>query len=163
MIAVSSSKSFTVYRDRAGMLAAICRHEGFDAAALKRRMRDLIRQLYFMPPDHGAAVVERILAKPELDEMWRRELDAIRTHIVELRRTLCDALARHCPERDFSYLLEQKGMFSCLPVTPEQQRQLETEFGIYMLPEGRINFAALGKSSADRVAASLAKVLAGGS
>ena len=45
-----------------------------------------------------------------------------------------------------------KGMFSCLPVSAQQQAYMETERGVFMLPGARMNFAALAQSNVERVA-----------
>ena len=34
-------------------------------------------------------------------------------------------------------------MFSCLPITEAEQRMIEREFHIYMLPDARVNVAAM--------------------
>ncbi len=43
-------------------------------------------------------------------------------------------------------------MFSCLPITDAEQRTLEDEYHIYMLPDARVNVAALNAARAITVA-----------
>ena len=52
----------------------------------------------------------------------------------------------------------QKGMFSCLPLNPGQLRQLEEEYKIYLLPNGRINFAAMTEAHAPGIAEAICAV-----
>lgn len=157
ILVVSSSKSFGIYRDRAGLLALI--HDNpRQAEDLKVLLRDGIRSNYFMPPDHGAQLIATILEDAELNRMWREELDAVRRRIHSLRRLLRQELELAVPGFDAGFLERQKGMFSCLPVSQLQQQRLEREFGLFMLPHARLNFAALAQKQATRVAQAFAAV-----
>lgn len=157
ILAVSSSKSFGIYRDRAGLLALL-HHNPAQAEVLRVLLRDCIRANYFMPPDHGAQIIATILGDAGLCQMWRDEIDAVRVRIGSLRRLLRTELEQAVPGFDAAFLERQKGMFSCLPVTAAQQQRMEREFGIFMLPHARLNFAALAQSQAMRVARTFAAV-----
>ena len=82
LLTVSSSKSFGVYRDRAGLLSIIMPPDAADTTSVRRKFRDTARQLYFMAPDHGAAIVHEIMSTPDLEQLWRQELDSFRRSIV---------------------------------------------------------------------------------
>ncbi len=158
-LVVSSSKSFGIYRDRAGLLALL--HDNpRQAGTLKVLLRDLIRSSYFMPPDHGAQLIATILGTSELCKLWRDELDGVRRRIYSLRTLLRKEIELAVPGFDGAFLERQKGMFSCLPVSPVQQQRLESEFGLFMLPHARLNFAALAQKQAARVAQAFAAVRA---
>jgi len=160
ILVVSSSKSFGIYRDRAGLLALL--HDNpQEADKLRVLLRDRIRANYFMPPDHGAQLIATILEDADLTRMWREELDAVRTRIHSLRQLLRREVELAVPGFDAAFLERQKGMFSCLPVSPAQQLRLENEFGLFMLPNARLNFAALAQKQATRVAQAFAAVRAG--
>jgi aspartate aminotransferase len=160
ILVVSSSKSFGIYRDRAGLLALL--HDNpRQADTLKVLLRDQIRSNYFMPPDHGAQLIATILEDAGLNRMWREELDGVRTRIHSLRRLLRQEIELAVPGFDAAFLERQKGMFSCLPVSAAQQQRLESEFGLFMLPHARLNFAALAQKQATRVARAFATVRAG--
>jgi aromatic-amino-acid transaminase len=60
---------------------------------------------------------------------------------------------------DFSYVIDQRGMFSYSGLTKEQVRRLREEYSIYALDSGRICVAALNSKNIDYVANAIAKVL----
>ena len=159
LLAVSSSKSFGIYRDRAGMLSVLASPGTTDAAGLRRRLRDMARQLYFMPPDHGAAIVLEILSSRELDNLWRSELDEMRLETVGKRRILRKMLEAEVEGFDASFIGRQLGMFSCLPIDSREQRLMEDLFHIYMMPDARVNVAAMKSSDARTLARSFRELI----
>ncbi len=152
LLTVSSSKSFGVYRDRAGMLSIITPADAADVTSVRRKLRDSARQLYFMAPDHAAAVVHEILTSAELEQLWRDELDELRRNITRMRSSLRETIETENPGFDGSFIERQYGMFSCLPITAAEQRLLEDEYHIYMLPDARVNVAAMSPGQATVVA-----------
>ena len=154
LLAVSSSKSFGIYRERAGMLSVFVSSGTADATRLRRRLRDTARQLYFMPPDHGAAIVLEILSSRNLENQWRSELDATRLEIIEKRLMLRRMLEAEVESFDASFIDRQLGMFSCLPIDLDEQRLMEELFHIYMMPDARVNVAAMKLSDARTLARS---------
>lgn len=151
LIAVSCSKNFGLYRERVGALIVVGQQSAH-AEASASHLRRIARGLYSMPPDHGAAVVARILDDAKLDAMWRNELTAMRERIGELRASLTKALAKTCPGRDFSAVARQRGMFSMLDLPRGAAERLRAEHHIYMVTDGRINIAGLRRGSIDYVA-----------
>jgi aspartate aminotransferase len=152
LLTVSSSKSFGVYRDRAGMLSIITPGDAADVSSVRRKLRDSARQLYFMAPDHAAAVVHEILSSPALETLWRDELDELRGNITLMRGALRKILESENPGFDAGFIEQQFGMFSCLPISDAEQRMLEDEYHIYMLPDARMNVAAMSAEQAVTVA-----------
>lgn len=158
LIAVSCSKNFGLYRERVGALIVVGRQQSHaDAAA--SHLRRIARGLYSMPPDHGAAVVARILGEARLDAMWRNELTQMRERVGELRVALTEALAKTCPGRDFSAVARQRGMFSLLDLPRGAAERLRAEHHIYMVTDGRINVAGLRRGSIDYVAEKIGAVV----
>lgn len=155
MVAISSSKSFAVYRDRVGALMLIHPEGGRKADELFLHLCDLIRALYFMPPDLGAAVITAILSSEELRDAWQAELASARRRVQSLRHATHAHLSRSLPGFDSVYMTRQKGMFSCLPIDEQQRRYLETDHAIYLMPSGRLNFAALSERNIPRLAEAL--------
>lgn len=143
LLTVSSSKSFGIYRERAGLLSVIVPDDAKDKGSVHRSLRDTVRQLYFMAPNHGAAIVHEILSNDDLETLWRQELDAIRQHVVSMRTALRSTIERLNPGFDAAFLEKQNGMFSCLPIIADEQLLIEREFHIYMLPNARVNVAAM--------------------
>jgi len=160
ILVTSSSKSFGIYRDRAGAVSLIC--EDADSAASKfvRHLWRLALSLYFMPPDAGAAIVAEILDDPALQAQWRDELDGMRNRIVSLRRQLSELLGNGKCGDTFECLRRQKGMFSLMPLSATQLGILRESHGIYLMPDSRINIAALSEHRIARVAHGIAEVLA---
>lgn len=160
LLTVSSSKSFGIYRERAGLLSVIVSPDAKDMESVRRKLRDTVRQLYFMAPDHGAAIVHEILSTPELESLWRQELDQIRCHVVSMRHALRETIEAVNPDFDASFLISQNGMFSCLPVSEDEQLLIERQFHIYMLPNARVNAAAMNDSQSATLADAFAFVRA---
>ncbi len=63
LLAVSCSKNFGMYRERTGALAVLAANRSSAAAVASHQARTA-RRMYSMPPDHGAAVVARVLGDP---------------------------------------------------------------------------------------------------
>jgi len=158
LVAVSSSKSFAVYRDRAGLISVIHSSSHSDRHSLARYVRDIIRGTYFMPPEHAAAVIAEILKNNDLEQSWRNEIDIIRNRIKRCRNALASAISLVDPTQPIEHLKTQKGMFSSFPLSTQQLKVLEEEHRIYLLNSGRINFAAMTENHAERIAKSIYSV-----
>ncbi|WP_265535980.1 amino acid aminotransferase [Sphingomicrobium astaxanthinifaciens] len=154
IVAQSCDKNFGMYRDRVGTLFV----KGRDGEATKLALdwiMQLARELWSMPPDHGAAVVRIVLEDEALRADWRAELDGMRERINGLRK----AIAASDPR--LSYIGRQKGMFSMLPVTPEQVARLREEFAIYVAGSGRFNICGMGDDQVDYFCDSVKAVIDG--
>ncbi len=159
LVAVSCSKNFGLYRERAGTLHILTESASRSEAALSHEVR-IARRLYSMPPDHGAAIVSRILGDEGLRDMWRRELGDMRERILALRRELVRQLSAQCPARDFGFIAAQRGMFSLLGLSPERVRALRADHHVYMTEDSRINIAGLRSENLEHFARSVARTLA---
>ena len=159
LCAVSCSKNFGLYRERTGSLHVINSSVQAGDAALSQLVR-LARGMWSMPPDHGAEIVRRILSDAALREAWAAELEGMRVRISALRHELLRQLRTHCPQRDFSFIARQRGMFSFFGITTEQVRRMRSEHHIYMTDDSRINIAGLRAQNLEYVAQATAQVLA---
>lgn len=153
LIAVSCNKTFGLYRDRVGALLMT----GTQAAPLAKAMamaKALARGEYSMPPDHGAAVVRTVLESADLTALWTRELDAMRTRLIQTRK----AIAAHPLASDLGLtgLADQKGMFCLLGAGHRVVQRLKDESAIYVAPDGRVNLAGLPLARVDDFLAGLA-------
>jgi aspartate aminotransferase len=72
-----------------------------------------------------------------------------------VRQQLHDALAKLQPERDFSFVIKQIGMFSYTGLTPAQVENMTGKHHIYMTKDGRISLAGLNSAKVDYVAAAM--------
>ena len=159
MFAVSCSKNFGLYRERAGALGILCASPGEADAAMSQLVR-LARGLWSMPPDHGAAIVHGVLSDANLKAQWVAEVDVMRERVQGLRREVVRQLAEHCPSRDFGFIARQHGMFSLFGITTEQVRELRARHHVYMVDDSRMNVAGLSRENLGYFARSVAAVLA---
>lgn len=158
LIAVSCSKNFGLYRERVGLLMVLTESEQQTSAAASH-LSKIARGIYSMPPDHGAAIVARILSDTKLTQDWRSEVDGMRERMLKLRHALSVALARTCNAEVASAIETQRGMFSMLPVTSEGADKLREQYHIYMTRDGRINIAGISLESVDYLAEAVGSVI----
>ncbi|WP_113912028.1 aromatic amino acid transaminase [Roseovarius dicentrarchi] len=142
LVAASCSKNFGIYRERTGILLAVMQDGALQARA-QGALTHLNRQNYSFPPDHGARLVSMVLTDGALRADWQAELEAMRHRMTDLRTLLAQTLGAAVGTDRFAYLAQHRGMFSRLPVTPEQVATLRDAHAIYMAPDGRINIAGL--------------------
>lgn len=152
LFAYSFSKNFGLYGERLGFLALVSGEEKV-AEHVQSQLKAMIRSQYSSPPLHGAQIVKRVLQSPKLLASWKKELEAMRLRVVEMRK----AFAKELPI--FSFVEQQKGMFSLLGIEKETVQKLKDEKALYMPGSGRINFAGLCSKNFQRVVESLKAVL----
>jgi len=157
LIAVSCSKNFGLYRERVGALMVLTESSA-QTTATASHLRKIARNSYSMPPDHGAAIVARILSDAALTDDWRNEVDAMRNRMLSLRRALSSALSRTCGPEMASVIEKQRGMFSTIPLTPEAVDTLREQHHIYMTRDGRINIAGVSMETVDYLAQAIGSV-----
>lgn len=157
LVAASCSKNFGLYRERVGLLAFLSSTpEG--AEIVGSQALNIVRTMYSLPPDHGAAAVTMILEDAELRNDWLDELTGMRERMQEMRRLLVTGLGRTTPGRDFSHIGRGKGLFCYLGVTPQQVAALKQDYGIYLVDTGRINVCGITRENVDYLADSIAAV-----
>jgi aromatic-amino-acid transaminase len=117
------------------------------ADGTKRAMDHVVqiaREMWSMPPDHGAAAVRIVLDTPELRVDWDAEVGEMRARINRIRGAIAAADER------LAYIGNQFGMFSMLPLTIEQVRKLRDDHAIYMADSGRFNVIGMADHAVDR-------------
>jgi aspartate/tyrosine/aromatic aminotransferase len=150
--AQSCDKNFSVYRDRVGSLFL----KTGSTDATRRAVAHVFqraREMWSMPPDHGAAAVRIILDTPELKKRWPGELAAMRDRINSVRQRIAAADPR------LAFIGRQFGMFSMLPLTKEQVLKLRIDHAIYMADSGRFNVVGMGDGQIDRFIAAVVDAL----
>lgn len=157
-VSSSFSKSFSLYGERVGALSIVSESKEESARVLSQVKR-VIRTNYSNPPTHGASIVAAVLNSPELRAQWEEELAEMRLRIRAMRTQMVDLLAEKAPQRDFSFVGRQRGMFSYSGLTTEQVHRLRNEFGIYALDTGRICVAALNQSNIKAVTDAIVQVI----
>lgn len=158
IICNSFSKNFGIYRERCGGLSIIAESES-EAANAFSIIGMAIRANYSMPPAHGAAVVCTIMNDPELKAEWVNEVNGMRDRINDLREKLVTKLAETGVKKDFSFIRQQKGMFSYSGLTLEQVRKLRSDYSIYMADSGRMSIAGITSKNIDYLCNAIAEVV----
>lgn len=157
LVSNSFSKIFSLYGERVGGLSVVC--ESDDAAArVLGQLKATVRRNYSSPPNFGAQVVAKVLNDAGLKAQWLAEVEAMRTRILEMRKTLVASLKTSLPGRNFDYLLAQRGMFSYTGFSEAQVDRLRNEFGVYLIASGRVCMAGLNHGNVQRVADAFAAV-----
>ena len=100
-----------------------------------------------------------ILGDPELTREWNDELTEMRDRINGLRRMLVQKLKEIGVEKDFSFIQNEKGLFSFLGLSNEQVESLINDYSVYLVNSSRINVAGINNANIDYLADSIAKVL----
>ncbi len=159
LVCSSFSKNFGLYCERVGALTVVAQDEPTAERSLSQ-VRSAIRVNYSNPPRHGAAIVATILGDASLRKQWEAELTQMRERIWEMRTKFVAEMARLLPDRDFSFISSQKGMFSFSGLTPVQVDELRTKFAIYVVVAGgRINVAGMTPKNLPVLCTALASVL----
>ena len=148
VIAQSCDKNFSVYRDRVGSLWIKSASAETSAKAMAHVYK-VAREMWSMPPDHGAASVRIVLDDPELHERWLVELAGMRDRINSVRQRIAAADPR------LSFIGRQYGMFSMLPLSKEQVLKLREDHAIYMAESGRFNIVGMADDQIDRFTAAV--------
>ena len=158
VIASSCSKNFGLYRERTGSITFITQ-TAEQAGIVAAQAMTVARQLYSMPPAHGALLVSLILGDEQLCGDWKAELEEVRLRIKSMRTLLADSIQDNAQGMDFSHIKRQNGMFSFLGVKPEHLVRLREEFGIYIVSSTRINLAGINSSNINYLSESIKEVL----
>ena len=158
IVCTSCSKNFGLYRDRVGALFIVTADSKTRDIA-QSQANNLVRTMYSMPPDHGAAVVETVLHDEKLRARWVEELGEMRERLHDMRQLLDDALRAEAPEHDFSHVVRARGMFCFLGISTEQVRRLKKDHAVYMVDSSRINIAGITVGNVGHIARSVAAVL----
>ncbi len=158
IVATSFSKNFGLYRERAAALSLVFANPQ-EADAGFSQMLNVARAIYSMPPAHGATIVDIILHSDELTQLWHSELTQMRERIADLRVQLVQSLNSLQQARDFSFIAQERGMFSFLGLTVEQVHKLKNDYSIYMTDNSRISVAGLTVEKMDYVSKAVVAVL----
>ncbi|WP_107874249.1 amino acid aminotransferase [Neisseria weaveri] len=158
LVASSYSKNFGMYNERVGAFTVVAADEDTANRAFSQ-VKTIIRTLYSNPASHGGSTVALVLKDEGLKAQWIAELDEMRGRIKEMRQKFVDLLKEYGAEQDFSFIIEQNGMFSFSGLTPEQVDRLKDEFAIYAVRSGRINVAGITEDNIRYLCQSIVKVL----
>lgn len=158
IIAASCSKNFGLYRERVGLAAIITESSALKDIA-QSQIQNVARGIYSMPPSYGGALVNMVLSDAALKQEWIDEVDAMRNRMRSLRNMLVTSLNEKGASKDFSFVNEQKGMFSYLCISPEQVRQMRANHSVYFVDSSRVNIAGINHNNVEALAEALISVL----
>ena len=131
-----------------------------EAARALSQLKRVVRTNYSNPPTHGSKTVAAILGSPELRTLWETELSGMRERIREVRGQFVAKLKERLPGLDFSFVINQRGMFSYSGLNKDQVDQLRDKYSVYTIDTGRICVAALNSKNIDYVVDAIADVIA---
>jgi len=157
-VASSFSKNFGLYNERTGALTVVSPTAAESAVAMSH-LKTVVRVIYSNPPAHGGLVTATILSDPTLHRQWLAELAGMRERIVAMRSALVDGLNARGVAGDFSYIKQQRGMFSFSGLSDATVAWLRQHKNIYVVGGGRINLAGLTSNNIDYVCDSIAEAL----
>ena len=149
-IASSFSKNLGLYNERTGALT-IVGPTADEAAVAMSHLKKTIRVNYSNPPAHGGLSACTVLADSALYDQWIDEVAEMRERIKAMRAALVDGLAARGVEQDFSFIKDQRGMFSFSGLSDEVVEWLRENKSIYIVKGGRINLAGLTTANIDYV------------
>lgn len=158
IVSNSFSKIFSLYGERIGGLTFVC-DDKITAQKVLGQLKATVRRIYSSPATTGALLVSNVLNDAQLTAEWQAELTEMRERIIKMRQILNEKLSQALPERDFSYLIKQQGMFSYTGLTAEQVDILKDKYGIYLLRSGRMCAAGLNLKNIDYVADAIVEVI----
>ncbi|MEZ2903010.1 aromatic amino acid transaminase [Acinetobacter terrestris] len=158
IVSNSFSKIFSLYGERIGGLTFVC-DDQVTAQKVLGQLKATVRRIYSSPATTGALLVDNVLNNADLTAQWQAELTEMRERIIKMRQILNEKLSQALPERDFSYLVKQQGMFSYTGLTAVQVDILKDQYAIYLVRSGRMCAAGLNLSNIDYVAESIAAVI----
>ncbi|WP_306147319.1 MULTISPECIES: aromatic amino acid transaminase [unclassified Roseibium] len=149
IVCITLSKSFGIYRDRAGALFVKTR--AGDRDRMHRAVSAIVRSGASHAPDHGPSVVRTILQDDILKARWLDELDQMRTRVARVRQQIADTERAEFGTDQLAYIAKQSGMFSLLPLNETQETALTRDHGIHVVKGGRVNVARLGAADAKKL------------
>jgi aromatic-amino-acid transaminase len=158
LVSNSFSKIFSLYGERVGGLSIVCENAE-TASRVLGQLKATVRRNYSSPPNFGAQVVAAVLNDEQLKANWLAEVETMRHRILDMRQALVSVLKAEMPERNFDYLLQQRGMFSYTGLSSAQVDRLREEFGVYLIASGRMCVAGLNSNNVQRVAQAFAAVM----
>ena len=158
MVCSSFSKNFGLYCERIGALTLVADSPDSAQIALSH-VKLSVRTNYSNPPKHGGAIVQAVLQDTELTHLWHKEVAVMRDRINMLRSAFVSNMAQRTRARDFSFINDQRGMFSYSGLTKTQVENLKNNHSIYIVGSGRINIAGISNANIDVLCDAIAAVI----
>lgn len=156
IVCITLSKSFGIYRDRAGALFVKTHAKAREK--MHRAVSAIVRSGASHAPDHGPSVVRTILQDEALKTLWLGELDKMRARVAGVRQKIAETERTEFGTDQLAYIATQSGMFSLLPLTEAQEAALTRDHGIHVVKGGRMNVARLGSGDITKLIRALSDI-----
>ena len=157
-ICSSYSKNFGLYSERVGCLIYKSTDEKKSEKILSQ-LKKTARTIYSNPPAHGSEIVKIILNDDYLKDLWIKDLAGLRNRIKEMRISLNSNLIELGTNKDFSFMVDQNGMFSFSGISKEDVHKLRKNYSIYIVDSGRVNIAGITSKNIQYISESINKIL----
>eukprot|EP01024_Parvocaulis_polyphysoides_P044734 TRINITY_DN413_c0_g1_i1.p1 TRINITY_DN413_c0_g1~~TRINITY_DN413_c0_g1_i1.p1 ORF type:complete len:451 (-),score=93.71 TRINITY_DN413_c0_g1_i1:231-1526(-) len=151
LVAQSYSKNLGLYGERVGALNFISSDKEAATRVLSQLKR-IARAIYSNPPVHGARIVSEVVGSADMFGEWKNEMEMMAGRIKNVRQILYDCLVKLNPDKDWSFVTSQIGMFSYTGLTPAQVENMTQKHHVYMTKDGRISLAGLNAAKAEYLA-----------
>lgn len=151
LVAQSYSKNLGLYGERVGALNVITK-DSETAGKVLSQLKRLARAIWSNPPVHGARIVAEVVGNPELFKEWEGEMELMSGRIKNVRKVLRENLEKLNPERDWSFITSQIGMFTYTGCTVPQVENMTNKWHVYMTKDGRISLAGLSLAKCEWLA-----------
>jgi aspartate/tyrosine/aromatic aminotransferase len=158
LVASSFSKNFALYNERTGALTIVSPNAE-DSSIAMSHVKKIIRVNYSNPPAHGGLAARTVLTDNDLYKEWINEVAVMRDRIKDMRVAFVEGLKKRGVTQDFSYIVDQRGMFSFSGLNDDIVNWLRKDKSIYIVKGGRINVAGLTTNNIDYVCDAIAEAL----
>ena len=158
LVASSFSKNFALYNERTGALTIVSPNPEESSIAMSH-VKKIIRVNYSNPPAHGGLAARTVLTDNDLYKEWINEVAVMRDRIKDMRVAFVEGLKKRGVAQDFSYIVDQRGMFSFSGLNDDIVNWLRKDKSIYIVKGGRINVAGLTTNNIDYVCDAIAEAL----
>ena len=151
IVSQSYSKNLGLYGERVGALNAVV-SSADEVPKVLSQWKRIARATYSNPPTHGARIVTEVVGDDALFSEWKKEMEEMSGRIINVRAALQKALESRMPEKDWTFITRQIGMFSYTGMTKEQVEHMWEKWHVYCTKDGRLSLAGLSLSRADYLA-----------
>ena len=151
-VAVSYSKNAGIYDLRCGALLIPCSNEK-QAKYIQGIVNGKARTQFSNPPSTGELIMAPILKSQELFNQFDSQLGVSRENLRKRRAVIAETAS------GLSFVTDQFGLFSMLPLNPEQVEDMYAKYAITMSVSGRANIGGVTVSQAKRLAEAFKEVV----
>jgi len=151
LVAQSYSKNLGLYGERVGALNVVTK-DSETAGRVLSQLKRLARAIWSNPPVHGARIVSEVVGNPDLFKEWEGEMELMSGRIKNVRKVLRENLEKRNPDKDWSFITSQIGMFTYTGCTVPQVENMTNKWHVYMTKDGRISLAGLSVAKCEWLA-----------